>query len=218
MTPTPMVLIDGWPDGYIEERAWVEVTTATTERRHAIEALEEEMPIADMFPDEPEDGIHYRVTGQEWQRRMGQAVPGHDDLRVDHPLDQYGPCALCKGTGKIEIIAKIEQRLASTSADPATRLAAPASVAYMTGLPCTEMNLRKIERANGVVTRREDEECCDCHGTGKEADWIHGDEGWPYEKCEEGDEDAMLFWTISVSNEPDPSVNVSDEQTTLPES
>jgi hypothetical protein len=215
MTPCPEYLIDGWPDGHIEEHAWVEVTTATDSAKKAIEFLDKEMPIDDQFDSEPAGSYHYRVTGQEWQKPAG--YPVNADLRVERPLDDYGPCRMCKGTAKIDIIAKIEQRLASTSADPATRLAAPASVAWLVGMPVTPMNLRKIERANGVVTRRDQEECCDCHGTGKEADWIHGDEGWPWEACEEGADEGKLFWKLEVADEPDPRVNVSDEQTTLPE-
>lgn len=210
------VLIDGWPDGYIETNAWVEITAATVNHREAIKFLEKEMPIEESFPDEPEGALHYRVVGEEWQRPCGHPVPGNPDLRSHHPLTQYGPCVLCGGTGKIEVIGKIEQRLAATTADPATRLAAPASVAYLVGLPVTDMNVRKVESANGVITRREQEECCDCYGTGHEADWLHGDEGWPWEECEARVREGKLFWKLEVSNEPDPSMNVSDDQTTLP--
>jgi hypothetical protein len=218
MTPTPMFLIDGWPDGYIEEKAWVEVTTLIDSKEKAIEFLENEMPIEDMFPDEPKGHLHYRVVGQEWQRRVGLPVPD-TDARVERPLDEYGPCHSCNGTGTYEVIEKIEQTAPrpALDADAATRLGSPPTVAWMVGMPVSPRNEEKIRSVGGVITKRRDAECEDCHGTGKEADWITGDEGWPYEACEEGSDEAMLFWKLEVSDEPDPAVNVSDEQTTLPE-
>lgn len=214
---SPMYLIDGWPDGAIEERAWVEITSKTNTHASAIEYLEKEMPIEDVFPDDP-DCIVYVVTGTTWQRPAGHPVEGDDEIRVERPLDQYGPCRSCGGTKKISIIAKIEQRTPPHGRTPAERLAAPPNVRYLVGLPATERNLEKINRAGAVVTKRSDERCEDCHGTGKEADWLHGDDGFPWEECKEGDPEAMYFWTIEAQEKPEdyePPVNVSDDQITL---
>jgi hypothetical protein len=217
MTPCPEYLIDGWPDGHIEEHAWVEVTTATDSEQKAIAFLEKEMPIEDSFPDEPEGMLHYRVTGQEWQKPLGFPVPGSFEVRSEHPLDQYGDCSWCKGTAKVTVIDKLELASTPTAQDAASRLAAPPNAEAHEGMVLTEDRHRRITRAGMAVTRTHKEDCDGCHATGKDADWIHGDEGWPWEACEEGADEGKLFWKLEVSDEPDPRVNVSDEQTTLPE-
>jgi hypothetical protein len=63
-TKHPMILIDGWPDGIVEERAWVEVTTEVSGPELAVELLQLNFPVEDI-----DDGFVYNCDGtQEWHR------------------------------------------------------------------------------------------------------------------------------------------------------
>lgn len=89
----PMYLVDDYPDGAIEQNAWVEVTDKTATPYAAVEWLNNEV--------EPDEDMRYIVTGQSYQRPLGVEVPGSEgELRTAKPLDEYPTCDECKGTGK----------------------------------------------------------------------------------------------------------------------
>lgn len=189
---TPMFLIDGWPDGYVEERAWVEVTSRTDTEQKAISFLEGEFPSAEAH----DDPVVYVVDGTSWQRPTGFAVPGNYDLRSERPLDTYGPCLRCGGEGKIRVIEKLE--LSSVSIARHEELEG-----RMIGRPITERNRELIARAGGRILEEAREDCAQCYGTGKQGEWIHTEDGSPWESCDEQADEAMLFWNISLAPAPD---------------
>lgn len=218
LIPNEPFLIDGWPDGYVEDHAWVAITPETVTPAQAIEYLNEQMPIEDADPIMADEARYYVVIGWSFQRRVGLEVEG-TDRRVEHPLDQYGPCRTCKGRKKYTVIDKIELTHVGVE-DAASRLASPWDPTRHIGMPLTEDREGIVVRAGGVITARHEEDCDDCYGTGKEADWIDGDEGWPYQPCGPDDEGAVLYWNLEVRDEPGPhdpvNKKVSDHQITLP--
>lgn len=210
----PMYLIDGWPDGIIEERAWVEIHEQTPSAASAIEYLEKWMPIADVFIDDDDREHRYVVTGKSWHRPEGYPVPDIPDLRVQHPLKDYGPCAYCDATGKVQVIDKIERRNQTGGSQEDAE-------ARFLGLVANNWNLERLFGRGFVVTRRKDDVCPNCHGSKHEADFIHilDDESIGWEECSPDHPEAMHFWNVEVMEVPEdesPAVEVSDEQTTLP--
>lgn len=63
------ILVDEWPDGYIESWAWVKVTTLTDTPEKALAKLQRQFPV-----DEQGDGgeqMMYVVRGQVYKRPIG---------------------------------------------------------------------------------------------------------------------------------------------------
>lgn len=66
---TICILVDEWPDGYVDTHAWVKVTTLTPTPESAIARLQREFPV-----DEQGSGgeaMRYECNGQVWKRCVG---------------------------------------------------------------------------------------------------------------------------------------------------
>lgn len=99
----PQVLVDAWPDGCVEERAWVEVTKETDTKNKAAEYL------AVGFPREDGEGDYHASGERVFQRPQGLKVEtgGYYDFEdgdLGSPCEECDGaedgCAYCYGTGK----------------------------------------------------------------------------------------------------------------------
>lgn len=79
------ILIDGWEDGIVEDRAWVKVTTLTQTADEALAFLERSYPANEQ--GEGGEGMHYIAHGKVKLRPLGW--PDADGIiRVDGPPGQ----------------------------------------------------------------------------------------------------------------------------------
>lgn len=96
----PMVLVDGWPDGCVEETGWVELTPSTDTKNKAIELLSENFP-----PEEPllesTTGFVYRADDERvFEKPCGMEVPGG---RYDYEQGELAsPCEECDGSLEVD--------------------------------------------------------------------------------------------------------------------
>lgn len=68
--PIPIILIDCFDDGYVEDRAWVQVTDVTDTPEKAVVALERQFPLEDR---EDSEAYHCEPDKQEWHRPESEA-------------------------------------------------------------------------------------------------------------------------------------------------
>ena len=61
------ILVDGWPDGYIDERAWVAVSDEIDTPEKAVALLEQEFP-----PEDIDDTAEYMSAGKCWMAPDGE--------------------------------------------------------------------------------------------------------------------------------------------------
>jgi hypothetical protein len=182
----PMYLVDDYPDGAIESRAWVEKIPKTTwHPRDAIAWLEEEI--------EPPDNMRYIITGESHQRPAGFPVE-NSDARSIKPLDEYDPCR-AEGCveGRVEIIDKItgpqEHR------DWFER---------QEGYELTPKRKMLIEERGGRITETTRDSCEECYGTGKAGEFIFDScDPIPWEEAPADHPEALHFWNIELTDDPD---------------
>jgi hypothetical protein len=88
-TRSPIVLIDQWEDGAIEERAWVEVTKDTQSAESALRMIEDLYPVEDRYEEET-----YAASGAtEHLKAMGDfSSSGLDEVQWE--LCEPGPGAV----------------------------------------------------------------------------------------------------------------------------
>lgn len=204
----PMYLVDDYPDGAIEERAWVQVTSVTATGRAAEEWLQREMPIEEQFGRE--EGHWYRATGERThQRPAGHAITDKDGRSVK-PLDEYPDCTYCKGTGKVKVIDTLElnnQARAKFEALPRLDRAK-----LSPGREIDDEATALVEAIGARIIKAHEEECDECIGTGKDGEFMYDScEPIPWEACEEEHPEAMEFWVIEVTDES-PAPTVSEHQ------
>lgn len=197
----PMYLTDDYEGGSVEERAWVEVTTdKTATEATAIEWLTNEMPPFD-------EEMRYEVTGQSYQRPSGFEVEGSGgELRTVKPLSEYGPCQYpgCE-EGHVEVLKELTWE-GDLHRDWFAR---------QVGRELTPERRKEITVRGGRITETTREDCDECYGTGKAGEFIFDScEPLPWEACEADHPEAVHFWDLTVTDEPEedgPPV-VSDEQ------
>lgn len=198
----PMYLVDDYPDGAINEKAWVErLPKVTWHPRDAIEWLEKEI--------EPDDNMRYVVIGTSYQRPSGYPVPGSGELRTAKPLDECGPCQTegCKD-GRVTVIDKIE--------------GPPEHKGWFErqwGFELTPERKERIEAHGGRVVESTRDICDECYGTGKAGEFIFDScEPIPWEEAPADHPEALYFWNIELTDDPEAPLypggvpDVSDEQ------
>jgi hypothetical protein len=200
----PMYLVDDYPDGGIEEKGWVEVTERTANPRDAIDFLIKEMSLDDLGDD-----MRVIVTGTSHQRPSGYPVE-KSDARTAKPLDEYGPCqaAACVD-GHIEVIDKI------TGPPEHHRF-----FEKKEGWELTPEIKREVEAKGGRIVETTRDTCDECYGTGKAGEFMFDScEPMPWEACEPDHPEALHFWNIEITDDPDAPLfpgpvapDVSDQQ------
>lgn len=88
----PLVFIDQWLDGYIENRAWVQKGPSTETESHALAWVENWFPLEDRPEVE-----HYEVVGIEYVRYSGIKLNLSRGRYVME--DPKTRCGLCNGYG-----------------------------------------------------------------------------------------------------------------------
>lgn len=96
----PMVLVDGWPDGVVEETGWVEFTPETDTKNKAIEFLAKDFPPEEPLLDSTE-GFVYRADDERvFERPCGMEVPNG---RYDYDDGELpNPCEECDGSLEVD--------------------------------------------------------------------------------------------------------------------
>lgn len=185
MSVFPTYLVDDYPDGAINEKAWVQVTEITANPRDAIDWLAKEI--------EPDDEMRYIVIGTSHQRPSGYPIKGKDGRSVKE-LDEYPPCDAegCK-EGRVELIDEIRQPPDKESA-----------LARFIGYELTDNRTAQIEELGGKVVATTREDCEECLGTGRKGEFIYDScEPIPWEACEDNHPEALHFWNIELTDDPE---------------
>jgi hypothetical protein len=81
--PTVCILIDAWTDGYVEQFAWVKVTSQSDTTEKAIAKLQSEFPVEEQ--GEGGEGQRYELVERCWERPIG--MPDGDGI-VRAPDDE----------------------------------------------------------------------------------------------------------------------------------
>jgi hypothetical protein len=96
----PMILVDGWPDGVVEETAWVEFTPETDRKNKAIEFLAKNFPAEEPLLESTNGNVYRAEDECVWQRPCGMKVEGgHYDYDDG---EHANPCEECDGELEVE--------------------------------------------------------------------------------------------------------------------
>lgn len=204
----PMFLVDDYPDGMIQEKAWVQVTEITATGRAAEEWLQKEMPVNDQ--GHADDDAYYKATGEKThQRPSGYAITGKDSRSVK-PLDEYADCTYCQD-GKVKVIDKLElNHVAQKKFDALPRIErAKLSPGRELLVEAQEI----ITTIGARIVSAHEEDCDECLGTGKNGEFIYDScEPIPWETCEADHPEAMEFWVIVITDEEHDQPTVHEDQ------
>jgi hypothetical protein len=176
-TPTRRhILLDAWEDGYIEERAWVEVLGEDDSPEKAIASLEDAVPLEDLGV-----GLHYYCNADQvfMMPRPSKTLDDGNLYVFDQPPS---PCHTCDETG--------------------TTWLPPLPCDCEGGQDPDSLALHKRCGGTGVLSRGE--QCGDCFGTTREGR-VYPKDGEPWAVVNVAPVNpppsARRFWLIEVGHD-----------------